>query len=89
MDASHCLVYYGKIGNALQHQLMMVGGVEQEKSVASKPQKIKALNICFSTKCQNRPDPINLSSHANGLTGGTSFSSKAGLEFAECGGESK
>jgi hypothetical protein len=48
-DASHCLVYYGKIWNALQHQLMRVGGVEQEKSGALKPQKIKALNIYLGT----------------------------------------
>jgi hypothetical protein len=89
LDTSHCSVYYGKIWNALQHQLMMVGGVEQKKSVASKPQKIKALNICLGTKCQNRPGPINFSSHANKLTGVTGFSSEADLEFADAGGEKK
>jgi hypothetical protein len=66
---------------------MMVGVVKQEKSVASKPQKIKALNICLGTKCQNRPSPINLSTYANGQTGIAGFSSEAGLEFANGGGE--
>jgi hypothetical protein len=66
---------------------MMVGGVGKEKSFASKPQKIKALNICFGTKSQNRPSSINFSTNANGLIGVTSFSSEAGLEFAGGGGE--
>jgi hypothetical protein len=69
LDTSHCLVYYGKIWNALQHQLMMVGGVEQEKSVALKPQKIKDLNTYLGTKFQYRPGPINFSTYANGQTG--------------------
>jgi hypothetical protein len=68
---------------------MRFGGVEQEKFVASKPQKIKSLNICLGTKCQNKPSPINISSHANGLTGVMGFGSKAGLEFAEGGWETK
>jgi hypothetical protein len=87
LDASHCLVYYGKIWHTLQHQMMRVGGVEQEKLVTSKLQKFKSLNICLGTKCQNKPSPINFSSHANGLTGVTGFSSEADLEFADAGGE--
>jgi hypothetical protein len=51
LESSHCPDYYDKIRNALQHQLMNVGGAEQEKPVASKSQKIKALNTCLGTKC--------------------------------------
>jgi hypothetical protein len=63
--------------------------VMQENSFASKPQKIKALNIYLGTKCQNRPGPINYSTYANGQTGVTGFSSEAGLEFADGAGEKK
>jgi hypothetical protein len=67
---------------------MRVDGVEQEKPVESRPQKIKALNTCLGTKFQCRHGPIHFSSHAIGLTG-VGFSSEAGLEFAESGGEKK